>query len=180
MKTLLLLLIFSNSLLFCVAQPGQQITINEIGWTFTVPETYKLMDSSTKTYKIAPEVDYWTKRFMFLNNLNIFSAAISSVTNNSENERDRMYKMERNRSYEVHSKQKASLKIDSSTTITMVGNVPFYKFAITGKENGIVTYNHIELSKVYKGYKCMIVYTFKDILEGSEIEKILLNSKFTN
>jgi hypothetical protein len=26
----------------------------------------------------------------------------------------------------------------------------------------------------------MIVYTFKDILEGSEIEKILLNSKFTN
>jgi len=178
MKRFFILLTLVNLSFYSDAQSNREITITEIGWTFMPPEGFKLMDSSIKTYKVSPEVDYWSKTIVLQKSKNLLTASISFFTNENELERERMYKVERNRSYNIATKQKPNLKLDSSTTIAKVGDLSFNKFTVSSKENGVLVYNHVELTKFYKGYKCMIVYNCIDRTIGDEIEKLLQASKF--
>ena len=160
------------------ASEQTQLVLKEIGWTLDVPKGFSLKDSGTTNEQMPNDIQLWRKRFAFKNNNNTFAFSISKFSNQNEAQWDKTYKMEKNRAYDIITKQKPLLKIDSSTSIMLIGNVEFHKFVMTAKENSEMVFNQIQLSKYYNGYKFQLTYISLDKSVIDEIEKVLKNSKF--
>ena len=178
------LLIFFSFLFIALHDQAQSVSdqnqfiIKEIDWTFNVPAGFILKDSGTTKDQMGNNVELWRRRFFFKNGKNSFAFSISKFSNQSEGGWEPAYQTERNRSFQIITNQKPTLKIDSLTSMTIIGNLDFYKFTMTGKENNEIVFNQVQLSKSYKGYKFQLTYISIDQAIIDEIEKALKNSKF--
>jgi hypothetical protein len=165
---------------FSIAQLDNTFTISEIGWSFTPPLNFTLLDSSTKNVKINEGLTIWKKDLLFKNfsdQHNTIACSIFKGTNETEWSKSRPSEIKG--SHRALTTQYPNLSFDSSTTSLIIDGIEFQKFSMIGKENGLTKYNHIQLAKFYKGFKVIFVYMFEDPLIGAEIEKQLLMSKFS-
>lgn len=166
---------------FTIAQSDNTFTISQIGWSFTPPENFKLLDSSASDIKLSENLTIWKKDLYFKNSANIQTTIACSIMTGNQNEEEwnEMRPTEVKGSYRALTSKYPHLNFDSSTTSIIIDGINFQKFSMLGKENGQIKYTHIQLTKFYKGYKLHFVYMFDDPKIGLEIEKQILNSKFS-
>ena len=155
-----------------------QFILKEVDWTFNVPAGFILKDSGTTTQQMGNNIELWRRRFFFKNDKNTFAFSIIKFSYQTEGGWEQTYQTERNRSFQIITKQKPMLKIDSLTTLTFIGDLGFNKFTMKGKENNEIVFNQVQLSKHYKGYYFQLTYISTDPTIIEEIEKALKNSKF--
>jgi hypothetical protein len=175
-------LVILTSLFICsqfVIGQSQKYTFEQIGFIFTPPVGYSLIDSSINTESPTEDIKYWRKQFMFFKDGNYLMLSISTSTQKGI-DWNNIFKKEAKHFFNQISIQKPSLSFDTSSTIMSIDSQVFNKFTITGKENGQVSYNHIQLANYMNGYKINIAYNFKSEENAIEIENALRVSKFSH
>ena len=160
------------------AQSEQKFTISEIGWTFGLPEGYKVIDTSSKTVQLQDDKHYWTKQLLFKSENASFFTSIMTMGPEDDEIWDHLYYKEKGHFYKTVSTQKPSLQLDSTTSSEIINSELFTKFTLVGKENGEIVYNQVQLRKLYKNYRFIISYNSIDTISLNKIEKMLQNSKF--
>ncbi len=181
MKHLLLTLTILISPFFSKSQSNNTFTISQIGWSFTPPPNFELLDSSAENHKLSEKITIWKKNLFFHNPSDIKTIIAFSIIsgNNSEEQWYQTRPNEIKGSYKALTNKYQNLSFDSSTTSIKIDGIDFQKFSMIGKENGILKYSHIQLARFYKGYKINFVYSYENPTAGAEIEKQILNSKFS-
>lgn len=164
-----------------IAQSNQttktQYQFPQIGWTFFAPDSLKLFDSSSNTLNPTPEIEIWRKQLMFMNDKNTL---ILSITRSNQKGIDwaNVHKKEEQHFYDQSRIRQPSIQFDSTSSIITLDSKEFAKFTVTGKEDGKIIRNHVQLSSYINGYRFNIVYEFKSAEIQKQIEDSLANGKF--
>mgnify|MGYP000897095478 CR=1 FL=1 len=181
MKKALLVIFLSFSISFSIAQSDETIknkyTFPQIGWIFSAPDSFKLIDSSSTRLNPTTEIEIWRKQLMFTNNRN---SLILSITKSSQKGIDweNIHKKEEKHFFDQSRIRQPSIQFDSLSTNLKIDSRIFAKFVVTGKENGKIVRNHVQLSSYINGYRFYIVYEFSDKEFQEQIEKSIMNGKF--
>ena len=114
---------------------------------------------------------------MLTNNRN---PLILSITKSSQKGIDweNILKKEKKQFFDQSRIRQPSIQFDSLSTTLKIDSKLFVKFVVTGKENGKIVRNHVQLSSNINGYRFHIVYEFIDKEFQEQIEKSIMNGKF--
>lgn len=158
---------------------GRTFELNEIGWTFVLPEGFELTDSSTKNVVVSTNTNFWIKQLIFKHKATTLLTTVSTTGPKGDEAWEKAYKKEADHFYKTISSQNPSVSYDTTTTSAIINSIPFTKFTVVGMENGKIVYRHFKLRKLYKNYRFNITYNGTDELDKSAIENMLNNSSFT-
>ena len=142
-----------------------------------IPTGFIMIDSSSHTMSLNAENSVWLKQFLFTKDDATFGFFLSSRTQNNVDYKD-AYKKETKHFFDQTRIINPKTKFDSSSTEIILDSKSFNKFIVTGKQNGVITYNHTQLDMFYKGYKINIAYNFTKKENENDIENSLNNLKF--
>jgi hypothetical protein len=169
-------------------------SLNEIGWTITLPASFTALDSATiiantKTGERAVEGSYDIKadasKTMILlsatkNSINNFTVSITPFDTIKNGQYNKMKKSMNQIMYTTLSKQFPQATIDTSTDTKMIDKTLFGKFQITIYISKNSALQLTILSKLYKLYDLNISYLYIDDETRKEIEAMLGDSKFVD
>jgi hypothetical protein len=164
----------------------------EVGWTVTIPDDFKTMDSSdnaalnAKGQKAMEEsnnlkVDMsQTKTFFSAIKAphNYFSATITAYNPSKDGDFNIAIQNLKDLTYNTFKTQIPNSKIDSSSSQATIDGISFYKYLITVRTDSKDLFSMVILVKYYKDYDFTISYLYADESTKGEIESSLKDSKF--
>ena len=161
------------------AQPSQStrpFTFQQLNLGFAAPEAFKLVDSSTRTHSLNPDVQVWRQHFIFQYNDASISASISTSTQTNI-DWDNVYRKEAKQYYDQMRIRNPDIQYDSSFSTYIIGAHVFNKFVVTSTENCKLK-THTQYSRMHQGYKVNIGTTFTDADTGIVLEDFLKSFHF--
>lgn len=166
-------------LLQLAAQPSQStrpFTFQQLKLGFAAPEAFKLVDSSTRTHSLNPDVQVWRQHFIFQYKDAAISASISKSTQTNI-DWDNVYRKEAKQYYDQMRIRNPGIQYDSSFSTHIIGAQVFNKFVVTSTEKGKLK-THTEYSRMHQGYKVNIGTTYTDADTGKVLEDFLKSFHF--
>jgi len=178
----------------CFAQQAdKKFTFKEVGWTFTLPSEFIIIDSADnaernergkKAMEEANDIKADISQTKTLisatkNTYNYFNSTITPFDTKKDGNYIEANQGVKDMVYNTFSVKMPDAKIDSSTTSITIDGLTFDKFKITITVNDKVLFNMILLTKFYKGFDFGISYLYLDEATKEQIETILGTSKFS-
>jgi hypothetical protein len=170
----------------------RKLSFKEIGWTITIPKSFKLTDSAeiaarnSKGLKamedatdIKGDLSTLVTLFAASKDHNILSSTIEPLGTITETQYAAQLKLVKEVVYKTFAKKATAAKIDSFSSIMTIDGLTFNKFRVTVSMKGKPTFNFIMLAKNYKDYDFGITYLYMDEKTKKEIEAALNESTFS-
>ncbi|HPH31881.1 MAG TPA: hypothetical protein PLB49_08520 [Chitinophagaceae bacterium] len=174
------ILLFTAAWFFSQVIAGQThpYSFQEIGFGFSPPPGYTLIDSTKQTFIPDEKQKIVSRRFQFGKDKNyVFFSLIRNT--GSIKRLDTIYRTEMKHFVEqVRLNQPRSL-VEYDTSTIMLDSQLFHKLVITGTENGQITYRQTKLYTFYKDYRLQISWNNKQEEEGAVIEKAVNGVRFS-
>ena len=190
MRTLYILwgLLISGTV-FSQASP-KPVYLKEIGYTFTLPEEFKSLDSakivsvnkhgkqildsvnnisSTSTTKTIFAAETFTK--------NYFDVTITPFIEKAPGTFSKSIAYENNVLYKTYAAMQGA-EVDSATSQYVIDGLSFIKFEIKVSRNKKAVFTSVSFSTLYKGIDISISYIYQNLYIKEQIEQMLEGSKF--
>lgn len=161
------------------AQPSQStrpFIFQQLNLGFSAPAGFRLIDSSTRTHSLNPEIQVWRQHFIFQYNDASVSVSISKSTQTNI-DWDNVYRKEAKQYYDQMRIRNPGTQYDSSFSNHVIDAQVFNKFVVTSTEKGKLK-THTEYSRMHKGYKVNIGTTYTDADTGKMLEEFLKSFRF--
>jgi len=192
MKKILLIFPLFVFLISCAQQPASKFYFPEVGWKITLPDKFKLMDSSAnaalnaKGQKEIEESNHMkvedsqTKTFFsaIKQPRNYFSATITAYDPAKDGDFNATIESLKGLTYNTFKTQIHNSTVDSSSSHVAIDGIDFDKCQIAVQIDNKTLFNMVLLSKYYKGYEFSISYLYADEDTKKEIESSLNSSRF--
>ncbi len=176
MKRILLLF----SAWFCCQQlTGQfnQYAFPEIGFSFSPPPGYALVDSSFQDFSPDGKQQVRVKRYQFKKATNtLFFSLIKNM--GWKEQWDTVYRREIKQLMERIRSNKPDNVYESDTSEMHIDSRLFHQLSIRGFEKGQLNYLHTGLYRYHSGYRLHIAWTCRQGEAMGEIEKAVKGGKF--
>jgi len=162
--------------------PGKKYTFPEIGWSLVLPEDFTDFPSADREVQIHPgskaDNQSPSKRLMnAMSDANVFSVKLQSCDPGDAQFYGSFVESNK-RMYLSVSKGGEGIQCDSATTTVLIDGVPFQKFGMVVKKNGLIQHKFFSLLTCYKGYTIYITLMTFSKKAGAELETMLEQSKF--
>jgi hypothetical protein len=175
----------------CAQTSTKPIVFNEIGWSITLPDGFKIIDSSgmaasmtrgkasidTSIYK---KIEPSERKILIAakKGSNAFMSFLTPFDEAKDGSWLSSNQLVRQVMFQTLTNKFPSIQFDSTATVETIASLTFNKFVIKGIDKGKVVYNSVMLSKLYNGKDFEISYVYVDDIVGKEIEEMLRQSKF--
>lgn len=173
------IMLFSIAWFFNQLASGQDhaYSFPEIGFSFSPPTGYTLVDSAVQTFYPDTTQQVRIKKFYFRSGKN---ALFFSLIKNSGKDQgwDTIYRKETRHLIEAIRRNKPSNIYESDTSDILLDSLLFHAIRIKGWENGRADYFHTGLYNYYKGYRIHISFTYRNEEDALLFEKAVKESKF--
>ena len=176
--TLFILALFSLSLL-TNGQNTRSYTLDEIGWTFDLPDGIEFHDSVTNTMSLPSGRQAWKKHMTFNKGDNLFNVMLMTLTDEDKQAWESSYDKTNKQLCKLVGEQKPTLVFDSSTSSATFNGQLFNKFTLVGKADDKTVYKHVDFRKWHKKYRFHIVYLSTDETFIHAVENMLQHSRFS-
>jgi hypothetical protein len=181
-KCILILSLF-GSIPALAQTPGKKYSFPEIGWSLALPADFTDFPSADRDIQIHPgskaDSQSPSKRLMnAMSDANVFTVRLQSC-DPSDAQFYETFSESNKRTYLAESKGEGGIQCDSATTTALIDGVPFQKFGMVVKKNGLIQHKSFSLATCYKGYTIYITYMTFSKKAGAELESMLDQSKFS-
>jgi hypothetical protein len=162
---------------------GNKYTFPEIGWSLVLPADFTNFPSADRDIQIHPgskaDNQSPSKRLMnAMSDVNVFTVRLQSCSP-SDPQFYETFAVGNQRTYLSESRQEEGIQYDSATTTVLIDGVPFQKFSLVAKRNGLTKHKIFFLVTCYKGYTIYINIMVFNKKAGAELESMLEQSTFS-
>ena len=182
MKHSIVLLICLTCMVSTYSQTSKQnefFTISKISLSFYPPDGFKLVDSSSFEISPNPKIKVWHQRFKFTKGSSTLNFSISTSTQ-KDMDWANIHNVEAKHFFDQVIAENPGTNFDSTLSTISIDSKEFNKFFVTGKKDGVITYNNVQLSSFVKGYRVIIAYHYKTPEIAAQIENALAAAKFSD
>lgn len=190
MKTLIFILTFFISSLSFSQNPKNILSFEQVGWTLTLPQSFKNIDSVESAKKTSRglkaiedanglKLDVSSTKTLFSGRVSgsYFDATITPFDPDKEDYRAAS-SYSREMLFKTFENKMPGTTVDSSLTTFLIDGLEFDKFQITVLMDNQVLMTMILLGRNHQGYNINISYLYGNTSIKEEIEFCLRESKF--